>query len=163
MADGYVIDSTITEGLGDILAQYVNEEIDAINEDTEEYEITHFGHDKIYNEYITLEDLMVTSDPFPALCYFLVESSSEIRTVSLEMARHTFLLAIFIEGENGRERLMRYKAAVQKAIEEHDTEVYTCVLRGRVSRARYYQPLMYESTAYRVAELIVDFNTEVRK
>ena len=168
MLVGYNIDEVIDEGLGKIIADHINSEIQAVND---EYDV---GEDplqiseidvanRIYKEYITIDELMNIAEPFPAMCYFMTGSNSDIRTNHLERFNHTFVVALFIDGEEGRKKAYRYKSAVEKVLNKYDCEIYTGIMRGRVVRTRYYQPIKYESSAHRVAELIIEINSEVRR
>ncbi len=164
MLDGYAIDERITDGLYDVLTGRLNSVIEERNSRiTDGIHMEEIPENRIYNDYITLEELVDKHKAFPCFAYFMMDSAPEIRTNHLEMQRHLFHGAIFTQGSNGSRLIKRYRAAIGQTIEQYDTDIGICVLRGRITDTQYLVPIMYESRDYRVAVVTIEINSEVRK
>ena len=162
---GYTIDEVISAGLQDMLVARLNtvvEEDNAVYDDA--YPMPLFEDGRIIDYYLPLEDLMSKVKAMPAVSYFMVNSTSDIRTSRLlELHAHRFLCGVFTSGQNGSTLVKRYKASFVRTIEENFDEIAPCIKRARISSARYYVPARFNATDYWMVELILEVHSEVRK
>jgi len=165
MITAYNADERVETGLSTILKANLNTQITTNNAlESDGIAMSAVDDDLIFPQYITAADLQGRLKPFPAICFYIYDSTNEIKNISMKQQYVNLRLALFTSGTNSAILEKRYLAAIQQVIEDNDQVITDCVFRGQVINRKYYTPVSYgfEEAIY-IAEMIINITVEVRK
>ncbi|MCF7946697.1 MAG: hypothetical protein K9K80_02060 [Spirochaetia bacterium] len=159
------IEEPIISGIKELLVKYLNEEIQSVNtENNDEYVLSPVNEDCIAGQFTSVEAIMSKKrkNAFPFICYYINESYPEIKTNNLDNETTRIVIAIFTRGDPDDTLMYRYVGILRKIFREHDDEIFKWIFRAKITGKNYYLPTELSGSIFRIAELILEIETEVR-
>jgi hypothetical protein len=160
----YNVDERIISGLDTLFKAKINTIVAEHNaEFTDGITMKEFIADNIYDDFISVDQILGNLYRFPAICFYIEDTIEEERNNAIYFNTPRLRIAVFTDESNGGTLIKRYLVAIRELINANYKDIDPCVFNITGQRWRYFAPARYGEETLRIAELDVQVITEVRR
>jgi hypothetical protein len=157
-------DERLVAGIDSVLKSYFNKILREHNDEITDGEyMTEILSENIYDDVISVQQLVDTVFHFPAICFYIERAYEESKNTAIYFENIQVRFAVFTDGSNGATIIKRYLSVLREVLHTYYKSIDQCVFSIGGHQRRYYRPLKYQSDDLRIAELDIQFVVEVRK